>query len=251
MSRSSDLLLEVRNLRCFLDRGIPVLCDISFDVYQGDILVLQGKSGCGKSTLLKCLAHLNVYDGNILFRGQTPKELGIPNYRTHVLYVPQRPSLLPGSPKDFIAQLNSFSVHASREKQRVQSITNGDSDTSRKSLLERAMEVANEWGVEEGTWDRPWATLSGGEAQRISLATAVGLDCADILLLDEPTSALDSDTSTRVETHLQNLLKTPHASLKALIWITHSPEQGHRVGTRFLELSNGCCQEVLIPTNTV
>ena len=41
-----------------------------------------------------------------------------------------------------------------------------------------------EWGVDSGLWDRPWTTLSGGEAQRVALAVAVGLDCADILLLD-------------------------------------------------------------------
>jgi alpha-D-ribose 1-methylphosphonate 5-triphosphate synthase subunit PhnL len=40
------------------------------------------------------------------------------------------------------------------------------------------------WGIEKVLWDRAWADLSGGEAQRINLAIAVGLDVAEILLLD-------------------------------------------------------------------
>lgn len=124
--------------------------------------------------------------------------------------------------------------------------------------------------MDEELWDRPWATLSGGEAQRISLATAVGLDCADILLLDgnsstflfdrhlvlnnspiEPTSALDADSSTRVEKRLQNMLKADDSCTKALVWITHSAEQGQRVGTRFIEVSNGSCREVLVSDSAV
>jgi ABC-type cobalamin/Fe3+-siderophores transport system ATPase subunit len=64
-----------------------LISDISFDLNEGDCLVLVGKSGsgsvcsshvrvhlkfekCSKSTLLKCLAHLNVYKGDVLFRGK-------------------------------------------------------------------------------------------------------------------------------------------------------------------------------------
>lgn len=50
--------------------------------------------------------------------------------------------------------------------------------------FESAREVASEWGIDDELWERPWATLSGGEAQRIALSVSVGLDCADILLLD-------------------------------------------------------------------
>lgn len=46
------------------------------------------------------------------------------------------------------------------------------------------MEVASAWGIDEELWDRDWSNLSGGEAQRIALAIAVGLNAAEILLLD-------------------------------------------------------------------
>ena len=50
--------------------------------------------------------------------------------------------------------------------------------------IQRAMDVASEWGVDGDLWDRDWVDLSGGEAQRISLAAAIGLNMAEILLLD-------------------------------------------------------------------
>ena len=46
------------------------------------------------------------------------------------------------------------------------------------------MEAAAGWGVDNALWQRPWTTLSGGEAQRVTLAIALGLDTAEVLLLD-------------------------------------------------------------------
>ena len=167
-----------------------------------------------KTTLLKCLAHLSLYHGTIEFRGkcvvfslisfswcpltyhlnfqQASKKLwyadhlerpkvsfhdcrdtGIPTYRTHIQYVPQRPSLLPGAPRDLIETLCTF--HARLAPERFA----GDA-----LHLHRAMDLAERWGIARELWDRPWGSLSGGEAQRLSLAIPYGLNCAEVLLLD-------------------------------------------------------------------
>ena len=88
-----DPLLEVKSVGCSKAKGQPIFTDANFVVNEGDIIILQGKSGAGcvtfpkskekptitpniifiisrKSTLLKCLAHLNVYDGEIAYRGR-------------------------------------------------------------------------------------------------------------------------------------------------------------------------------------
>ena len=52
------------------------------------------------------------------------------------------------------------------------------------SESQHAVEVAKAWGIDEELWDRSWGNLSGGESQRIALATAVGLRSAEVLLLD-------------------------------------------------------------------
>lgn len=83
------------------------------------------------------------------------------------------------------------------------------------------LELAEQWGIDKILWSRDWSRLSGGEAQRIALAAAIGLGGADIILLDgeeqdhhkraradgpEPTSALDEESMLRVERSLVGML---------------------------------------------
>ncbi|KAF8844939.1 P-loop containing nucleoside triphosphate hydrolase protein [Paxillus ammoniavirescens] len=224
-------LLELRDVSCAKDNEHTIFSKLDFDVKEGDVVVLQGKSGSGKTTLLKCIAHLNVYDGRILYRGRTAKSFGVPSFRTKVSYVPQRPSLLPGTPREFLATVSSFN---SRKVPR--SVSDG-------SGLTYPIEIAKAWGIDEELWDRNWSNLSGGESQRIALATAVGLNTAEVLLLDEPTSALDPQSTVLVERFMSNELRSSESELKAILWITHSEEQGRRVGSRFLRISNSGCEE--------
>jgi len=101
-------LLAVKNLSCLRPEGDPIFLNVTFDVNEDDIIVMQAGSGAGKTTLLKCMAHLNLYYGTIEFRGKPPRAYGIPTYRTYVQYIPQRPSLLPGTPRDLVETLSTF-----------------------------------------------------------------------------------------------------------------------------------------------
>lgn len=104
---------------------------------------------------------------------------GIPKYRTHVLYVPQRPSILPGTPRDFLYTVASFHAQGSHKS------ASDDPKKNRHPLMStRPIELSQAWGVEERLWDRNWTELSGGEAQRIALAVAVGMETAEVILLD-------------------------------------------------------------------
>lgn len=172
------------------------------------------------------------------------------------MYVPQRPSLLPGSPADFVKALMNLHAHKSVMKNDVKETT--------QQVIQRCFDIGQTWGIAPDLWNRGWLNLSGGEGQRILLAIATSLNVAEILLLDgafrlyfpslcvpnfheweciEPTSALDSETSLMVENYLVDMVRNRKTSLKALIWITHSPEQGRRVGNRFISLYAGECHE--------
>jgi len=225
------MLLQVRDVACAKDEEHIIFSNINFDVNEGDVIVLHGKSGSGKTTLLKCVSHLITYSGQVLFRGRTAKSLGVPFFRTKVFYVPQRPSLLPRTPREFLATISSFS---SRKTPKSVSDSTG---------LTYPIEIAKSWGIDEELWDRNWSDLSGGESQRIALATALGLNTAQVLLLDEPTSALDPQSTALVEDTISGELRSPESELKAVVWITHSEEQGRRVGTRFIRISRSGCEE--------
>ncbi|KAH7889671.1 P-loop containing nucleoside triphosphate hydrolase protein [Phlebopus sp. FC_14] len=224
-------LVELRDVGCAKDKDNAIFSRIEFNINEGDVLVLQGKSGSGKTTLLKCIAHLNIYTGQILYRGRTAKSYGVPSFRTKVSYVPQRPALLSGTPRDFLAAISTFS-----SRKLPKSVGGHAAPTF-------PLEIANAWGIDEELWDRNWTNLSGGESQRIALATALGLNTAEVLLLDEPTSALDPQSTALVERFIINELRSPESELKAVVWITHSEEQGRRIGTRFLRISSAGCEE--------
>jgi len=225
-------LFEAKNLSWSKLPGHVVFSNVSFSIKSGDILVLTGKSGAGKSTLLKCLAHMNVYEGEIFLHGQPPKAYGIPSFRTRVLYIPQRPALLPGSPRAFHNIVHNF---ASRKQ----------SGTDPEEHMSSAAYIASLWGIEDELWDRDWGNLSGGEAQRLALAIGLSIQGTEILLLDEPTSALDIGSAGAVEKYIAALPKSVNSSIQAIVWVTHSAEQAAAVGTRRLCMQDGGAVEVL------
>lgn len=125
---------------------------------------------------------LPLYRGHLIL---TPT--GIPTYRTLVQYVPQRPSLLPGTPLDFLHTIRSFRSRQARARSTRPSdshASDGDYGAVRGSESIDPLELAAEWGIEKTMWKREWGTLSGGEGQRIALAVAVGVGGAEVVLLD-------------------------------------------------------------------
>jgi len=235
-------LLEVRDVACYKSEGQPIISAINFVVNQGDVVVIRGQSGSGKTTLLKCLAHLDLYSGRLIYKGKPPQAYGIPTYRTEVMYIPQRPSLLPLTPRDFVFTTLSF---YSRRRSAGSKSDSTEADVQRR--LEEIMLTGKRLGVGDDLWDRNWTELSGGEGQRMMLAIGASLGTAEVLLFDEPTSALDPQSTLAVEDAVLLELHKPDSKLKAIVWITHSEEQARRVGSRFITISGGTCHEDLVP----
>ena len=91
------------------------------------------------------------------------------------------------------------------------------------------MDIAKDWEITAQTWNRPWSSISGGEAQRISLAISVSLQ-PKLLLLDEPSSNIDANTTMKIEKTLIDRNAT-------IIIVSHSNQQLDRFCTSTTDLS--------------
>lgn len=187
--------------------GRTLYTGVSFSLAPGERLIVQGASGAGKSTLLRALAWLDPVDaGTVRLGGHTPADWGVPRWRARVAYVAQRPPAHPGTPAETWVAAQRYRAHP-------------DDVGEPRQWLE-------DWGVRAGAWVAPWSRLSGGEGQRVSLALALALRPA-VLLLDEPTSALDPDAAARVEQSL---------AVERAVVVTHDTAQAARLGGRVLWL---------------
>jgi uncharacterized protein (TIGR00245 family) len=187
---------------------------ISFSVRRGDRIGIAGQSGSGKTQILRTLAGLEDVqkpESSLLLGSSSPTELSWPEWRRRVSWVSQDRPALEGTPRMLFDELVMYQSHG---KQKVE--------------LGNPREIAQNWNLEPEAFDRSWTTLSGGEAQRASLAIAMALK-PQVLLLDEATSGLDKATQSLVE---HSLIK----SQIPIVMVTHSREQLQRFCTHLMQL---------------
>ncbi len=159
----------------------PVFADVSFEVGDGEFVLVVGRSGAGKSTLLRCLNGLvphfsgGLIGGRIRVAGLDPVKLGPAVMCEHVGFVFQDPEaqFVVDVVEDEIAfALENMALPRAVMQQRVEEVLDLLALTSLRT--------------------RPIETLSGGEKQRVAIAAALALR-PKVLVLDEPTSQLAPD----------------------------------------------------------
>jgi len=198
-----------------------LLRDVTFSVQAGDRTALVGATGSGKSLLLRSLAMLDPLDaGEITWCGDRVSGPQIPEFRSRVIYLHQRPGLIEGTVEDNLRQPFSLQIHQTRQFQREEAV----------SLLERI-------GQDQSFLDKEQRDLSGGESQLTALLRAIQLS-PNILLLDEPTAALDSNSTERVESLVDSWLNE-ESSRRAVVWVTHDRQQAERVSKAIREIRDG------------
>ncbi|MGD8868557.1 MAG: ATP-binding cassette domain-containing protein, partial [Gemmatimonadales bacterium] len=205
--RAANLTREVEGKR--------IVDDVSFTIGSGDIAAIIGPSGSGKSSLLRLLNRLDEpTHGTVFLEGTDYREIAPRALRRRVGMLLQQPYLFPGSVAANLAY--------------------GPEAQGRTLSPNRAVELLERVGL-AGYGERDVARLSGGEAQRISLARTLANE-PEILLLDEPTSALDEAARLGVEELICNIIE--RRNLTCII-VTHDHAQAARMARHSLRLEEG------------
>ena len=189
--------------------------DVAFEVPADGVTALVGRSGSGKTSVLRAVAGLDRHRGTVGFDGAVWQDARsfVPAERRHVGFVPQGIGLLP-----------HLTVAANLAY------------AARRALagpFDRA-DVIDRTGI--GTLlDRRPMSLSGGEAQRASLARAL-LGQPRLLLLDEPLSGVDTEGRAELLAALEVLLRGLGVPV---VMVTHDLDEAERLADRTVRLGGG------------
>ena len=242
------MLLSVEHIRKHFDSDQPVLADVTFQVFPGYKIGLVGPNGCGKTTLLNIIAGREEHE-----RGSIEK----PNDVT-IGYLEQRPELAPGrtvieEARFALAPLIAMQHEAEEIANKMATATDPQEhdrlaaryDHLHEQLMHRDAyhldhrieRILHGVGFVDEEFDREVEKLSGGELNRLSLATLL-LAEPDIMLLDEPSNHLDLAATE----WLENFLAATNA---AVVLVSHDRYFLDRVTNRTYELYHGTIEEYM------
>ena len=214
-------MIQIRDL--LIQRGGRRTLEIdALDIARGETLTVVGPNGAGKSTLLLALAHLlKPARGDIQFDGKSVSQWNDLEYRRKISFVFQAPLLMDMSVEQNVALGLKFR------------------GVSKEETQERVGRWIQALGIEPLSKRRA-SQLSGGEAQRVSLARAFVLE-PDLLLLDEPFVALDPPTHVKLLDDLSNILKQDH---RTAVFVTHNLREAAKVSHRIAVVIGGVLRQV-------
>ena len=180
------MIYELENLLCYYKNRLAL--DIPhLSIERGSTVGLVGRNGSGKSTLLKVLSFLQPYEGTLKFCGLTNPNKNEKRKATLLL---QEPFLLRRSVFENVA----YGLRLRR--------------APACEIKTKAEEALASVGLKpEKFARRQWYALSGGESQRVALASRLVLQ-PEVLLLDEPTANIDEDSSILISNVLLNAKKS-------------------------------------------
>ncbi|MGM0508074.1 MAG: quaternary amine ABC transporter ATP-binding protein [Fusobacteriota bacterium] len=202
----------------------------SFDVYEGETLVLMGLSGSGKSTVLRCLNKLiEPTDGKVTIDDESVLDASKSELREirrkKYGMVFQNFALLPHKT---VQENAEFGLEIQ-----------GIDEAKRAKKAADALKLVGLGGYETSYPDE----LSGGMQQRVGLARALAND-PDVLLMDEAFSALDPLIRSDMQDELLELNEDMH---KTIVFITHDLDEALKMGDRIVLMKDGKVVQIGTP----
>jgi multiple sugar transport system ATP-binding protein len=206
------------------DNGFLAVQDLSFDVHDGEFLVLVGPSGCGKTTALRMVAGLEeISDGTISIGGTvvnelTPKERDIAMvFQNYALY-----------PHLSVAENIAFGLRLRK--------------TPKSVMNERVQWAARLLDLTPYLTRRP-KQLSGGQRQRVAMGRAI-VRHPQVFLMDEPLSNLDAKLRVQMRADIAKLQREIGTTT---IYVTHDQVEAMTMGDRVAVMNFGELQQVDAP----
>lgn len=194
---------------------------VSFQINEGEFVVILGQSGAGKSTVLNMLGGMDQpTEGKVLIDGKEVSSMNdrqLSDFRADEIgFIFQFYNLIPSlTAYENVALTRSIVKHAKDADEMLEAV----------GLMEHR--------------DKFPSQLSGGEQQRISIARALAKN-PKIILGDEPTGALDSETGVIVLKMLQNVCKEQHHTV---ILVTHNADIA-KCSDKVIRMKNGKIREI-------
>jgi len=205
-------------------KKVPVLDDVSFDVAEGESLVLLGASGSGKTTILRIIAGLEQPDtGRVILHGKDVTELPARERGVGVIF--QSYALFPRMTVERNIAYGLKIRHRPRKE--------------RRETVDRLIALVQ---LEKHRKKYPWQ-LSGGQQQRVAIARTLAYK-PQVLLFDEPFGALDAQTRVHLRREIRALLRQVKVPS---IFITHDQEEALELGDRIAVLNEGHLEQLGTP----
>ena len=208
-------IIADRLTRTFPGESRPAVEQVSFEIKQGEFVVLLGPSGCGKTTLLKMVNRL--YEpsaGRLLIDGVDVRSMPATELRRRIGYVIQQTGLFP-----HLRIEQNIAV--------VPQLLKWD-----RARIDELLDLVDLPRAYRKRYPRQ---LSGGEQQRVGLARALAAD-PSLMLMDEPFGALDAITRARLQDELLRIQQRLH---KTILFVTHDVDEALRLADRLLIMRAG------------
>jgi phospholipid/cholesterol/gamma-HCH transport system ATP-binding protein len=215
---SKNPIIVVKDLAARFGKNV-VFEGVSFQVYEGEVLVIVGASGCGKSTLLRIMIGLQKpHSGQVLYQGTDitrAEEKELNQYRQNIGVLFQSSALF-----------GSMTIKENIELP-LQECTDLDPATI-NNIIKMKLGMVNLAGYEN---HHP-SELSGGMKKRAAIARAMALD-PRVLFFDELSAGLDPVTAAELD---DLIIKTDEALGTTMVIVTHELESIYKIAHRVLML---------------
>jgi multiple sugar transport system ATP-binding protein len=204
--------------------GVRAVDELSFEIDDGEFVVLVGPSGCGKTTALRMIAGLeSVTEGSISIDGRVVND--VPSAKRDVAMVFQNYALYP--------HMTVFENMAFGLQQRRM---------PKREIEARVVEIARLLELEPYLKRKPRA-LSGGQRQRVAMGRAI-VRHPSVFLMDEPLSNLDAKLRVQMRAEIRALQRKLGVTT---IYVTHDQVEAMTMGDRVAVLRGGELQQVAPP----